>query len=150
MSDELETPQPEEQSEATEAEAAEATEAPTDEEPSDSVQNASDPQVEDDDDGDDDGPGDESTVAVQQPSLTQDHRDAMAPTAARRVAFDDDRDYSDDEFAEMLGMYEETLQVKAQQIVNGTVLAVTENEVVVDIGFKSEGAIALSEFGDEP
>jgi small subunit ribosomal protein S1 len=36
--------------------------------------------------------------------------------------------------------------VKEGEIVNGTVLRVTKDNVVVDIGFKSEGVIALSEF----
>jgi small subunit ribosomal protein S1 len=36
--------------------------------------------------------------------------------------------------------------IKEGEIVNGTVLRVTKDNVVVDIGFKSEGVIALNEF----
>ncbi|RPJ44977.1 MAG: 30S ribosomal protein S1 [Candidatus Latescibacterota bacterium] len=49
--------------------------------------------------------------------------------------------------AEMLGVYEESMkEIEEGQIVNGTVLRVGESEVMVDVGFKSEGVIALSEF----
>jgi small subunit ribosomal protein S1 len=48
---------------------------------------------------------------------------------------------------EMLGIYEESMkEIEEGQIVNGTVLRVGENEVMVDVGFKSEGVIPLSEF----
>lgn len=60
----------------------------------------------------------------------------------------EERDYTDEEFSEMLGMYEETMRdVVEGEVVTGTVLQVTDSEVVVDIGFKSEGIIPLEEFG---
>ena len=61
----------------------------------------------------------------------------------------DEREYSEEEFASMMSLYEETMSNITQgEIVSGTVLAIAENVVVVDIGFKSEGAIPLSEFAD--
>ncbi|MFQ6092703.1 MAG: 30S ribosomal protein S1 [bacterium] len=49
----------------------------------------------------------------------------------------------------MLSLYENTLKHFAEgEIVKGKVLQVDEKEVVVDVGFKSEGAIPLSEFGE--
>ncbi len=61
----------------------------------------------------------------------------------------DEREYSEEEFASMMSLYEDTMSNITQgEIVSGTVLAVVENSVVVDIGFKSEGAIPLSEFAD--
>ena len=61
----------------------------------------------------------------------------------------DEGEYSEEEFAEMMSLYEDTMSnIVEGEIVNGTVLAVDEGSVVVDIGFKSEGAIPLSEFGD--
>src|SRR4051812_12728756 len=51
--------------------------------------------------------------------------------------------------AEMFGRYEESLRsIGEGEIVRGRVLAVDEKEVLVDVGFKSEGVISLSEFSD--
>jgi small subunit ribosomal protein S1 len=48
---------------------------------------------------------------------------------------------------ELMALYEETFSnYKPGQIVEGTVISVTDKEVLVDIGFKSEGAIPISEF----
>jgi small subunit ribosomal protein S1 len=62
---------------------------------------------------------------------------------------EDEDDYSLDAAAEMFGQYEESLQsIGEGEIVRGTVLAVDDKEVLVDVGFKSEGVISLSEFPD--
>ncbi len=48
---------------------------------------------------------------------------------------------------DLMALYEETFSnYKPGQIVDGTVISVTDKEVLVDIGFKSEGAIPISEF----
>ncbi len=61
-----------------------------------------------------------------------------------------DRDeYSEAEFAELLEMYDETLSdLKEGEIVQGTVLGVSRDDVIVDVGFKSEGIIPMSEFSE--
>jgi small subunit ribosomal protein S1 len=47
--------------------------------------------------------------------------------------------------------YESTLtKVNEQQIVKGTVVSLDDREVVVNIGFKSEGIIPITEFRDTP
>ncbi|MCK4915961.1 MAG: S1 RNA-binding domain-containing protein, partial [Candidatus Eisenbacteria sp.] len=47
----------------------------------------------------------------------------------------------------MAEMYESTLRsITEGELVKGLVLAVTDNEVLLDIGFKSEGRVALDEF----
>ncbi|MGQ9602922.1 MAG: 30S ribosomal protein S1 [bacterium] len=52
---------------------------------------------------------------------------------------------------ELLNMYEDSFkEISEGEIVKGVVVGVTEKDVLVDIGFKSEGIIPLSEFGDEP
>jgi small subunit ribosomal protein S1 len=44
-------------------------------------------------------------------------------------------------------LYDETLRhLEEGEIVRGRVIKITENEVIVDVGFKSEGAIPLNEF----
>ncbi len=57
--------------------------------------------------------------------------------------------FSGDDRAEMSAMYEETIKNFTQgSIVTGTVLEVRSNEVLIDIGYKSEGVVAGHEFGD--
>jgi len=64
----------------------------------------------------------------------------------RADLFDED-EYSLDEYEELLGMYEESIQdIQEGQIVTGHILRVDENVVVLDVGFKSEGAVSLDEF----
>ena len=63
----------------------------------------------------------------------------------------DDHDQIDaDAFAQLLDAYDNSFRNIAEgEVVKGTVLKVTASEVVVDVGYKSEGIIALSEFLDE-
>jgi small subunit ribosomal protein S1 len=50
---------------------------------------------------------------------------------------------------EMIELYEETFSnIRPGQIMEGTVVSITDREVMVDIGYKSEGAIPLSEFAN--
>src|SRR5947207_6933793 len=62
---------------------------------------------------------------------------------------DEDDEFTLEQRAEMFGQYEESLRsIGEGEIVRGTVLAVDEKEVLVDVGFKSEGVISLAEFPD--
>ncbi len=73
-------------------------------------------------------------------------RESLTRKAAR---FYDEAEYSDEEYRAMLETYDETMKsIEQGNIVTGTVLLVTENAVIVDIGFKSEGSIPIQEFGD--
>ncbi len=55
--------------------------------------------------------------------------------------------YSEDEYNEMLALYENTLSDFVEgELVVGKILAVSDKEVAVDIGFKSEGVISIDEF----
>ncbi|HID95071.1 MAG TPA: 30S ribosomal protein S1 [Candidatus Latescibacteria bacterium] len=63
----------------------------------------------------------------------------------------EERGYSEEHFSEMLRLYDQTMEgIKQGEIVTGKVVAVSEKDVIVDIGFKSEGRIPASEFGDPP
>jgi small subunit ribosomal protein S1 len=54
------------------------------------------------------------------------------------------------EYARLLDLYDNSFRHIAEgEVVKGTVLKVTDTEVVVDVGFKSEGIIAIDEFLDE-
>lgn len=57
-------------------------------------------------------------------------------------------DLSFEDMLALMNQYEETLtDIQEGQILPGTVIEVRENEVLLNIGFKSEGVIDLQEFG---
>ncbi len=59
----------------------------------------------------------------------------------------DSREYSDQEYERLLNIYESTIKdIKEGEIVSGKVLGVTKDDVIVDVGFKSEGIIPMHEF----
>src|SRR6185369_16593873 len=59
-------------------------------------------------------------------------------------------DMDPQEFATMLDIYDDSFRNMAEgEVVKGTVLKVTDAAVVVDVGYKSEGLIPVSEFVDE-
>jgi small subunit ribosomal protein S1 len=84
----------------------------------------------------------------------------MSKTQQRELpAFDWDRadnkgfgsGYSDTDRDRMLEMYDNTLsEVKEKEVVMGTVVGITDREVLLNIGFKSDGLVPASEFRDMP
>jgi small subunit ribosomal protein S1 len=57
-------------------------------------------------------------------------------------------DLNSDEMLSLINQYEETLtDIQEGQILKGTVIEVRDNEVLLNIGFKSEGVISREEFG---
>jgi small subunit ribosomal protein S1 len=55
-----------------------------------------------------------------------------------------------EQYERLLDMYDVSFRNFAEgEVVGGTVLRVSESEVVVDVGYKSEGMIAIEEFRDE-
>ena len=61
----------------------------------------------------------------------------------------DTPEYTEDQFNDFMALYDESISgIKEGQIVSGNVVAITASEVMVDIGFKSEGAVSLREFSD--
>jgi len=54
------------------------------------------------------------------------------------------------EYARLLDLYDNSFRNMAEgEVVKGTVLKVTASEVVVDVGYKSEGLVSVEEFLDE-
>ena len=63
---------------------------------------------------------------------------------------EDDDQIDPAEYARLLDSYDNSFRNIAEgEVVKGTVLKVTASEVIVDVGYKSEGIIALTEFVDE-
>jgi small subunit ribosomal protein S1 len=66
---------------------------------------------------------------------------------SHQSAFFEEDEYSLEEYEAMLEMYEDTLtNIEEGEIVKARVLRVTENAVILDVGFKSEGAVTKDEF----
>lgn len=58
-------------------------------------------------------------------------------------------EYSAEEIEQMTALYEGTLSnISEGEIVKSRVLRVTDSAVILDVGFKSEGAVAIDEFKD--
>ncbi|HQV06579.1 MAG: 30S ribosomal protein S1 [Chitinophagaceae bacterium] len=85
---------------------------------------------------------------------------AVAPPVAEQTAHDDfdwDIDkrnvttYSEEEAQKYHEVYENTFkQLNDGELLNGTVVGLTKTDVVLNIGFKSDGLISLNEFRDLP
>ena len=93
----------------------------------------------------------DSTVAEDVVKVTTD----SSKTVASQLLPMDDEDGAKEEmdpaeYARLLELYEGSFRNIAEgEVIKGTVLQVSESEVIVDVGYKSEGIIALSEFFDE-
>src|SRR5262245_15270500 len=61
-----------------------------------------------------------------------------------------DEEFDPQEYAALLDFYDNSFRNIAEgEVVKGTVVKVTPTEVIVDVGFKSEGLIPIEEFLDE-
>ena len=88
------------------------------------------------------------TDAVDGPELEASEVTALAPEFPDTDPEDEGMDPA--EHARLLKLYEGSFRNLAEgEVIKGTVLKVSESEVIVDVGYKSEGIIALSEFYDE-
>ncbi|UZD22340.1 30S ribosomal protein S1 [Algoriphagus halophytocola] len=57
--------------------------------------------------------------------------------------------YSKDQREQMAAMYEGTLnEITEKEVIKGTIVGVNEKDVIINIGFKSDGLVPLSEFRD--
>ncbi len=99
-------------------------------------------------------PVSETTPPVSEsPEPTPTSKVNGKPTLSTALADDpygeEEFDLSRDEFAALLNQYEDTLQeVKEGEIVRARVLSVTDNAVILEFGFKSEGSVPRDEFKD--
>ena len=94
----------------------------------------------------------EGTGSAPKTKNDEEARAAAKARAEHRMepVLEDAEVFDAEEFEEQAGLYEESFRdIEENEIVTGTVVAVTEDEVLVDIGYKSEGTISLSEFAEE-
>ncbi len=60
-------------------------------------------------------------------------------------------DYSEEERKKLESLIEDTLTtIHEKEVVEGTVVGITERDVILNIGFKSDGLVPLNEFRDMP
>jgi len=95
-------------------------------------------------------PAVENTVAETLPQPVEEklaaHDDFDWSVDKRNVT-----NYSKEEKEKYDKVYENTfVSIEDGEIVNGTVVALTKTDVVVNIGFKSDGLVSLNEFRDNP
>ncbi|MCG6915948.1 MAG: 30S ribosomal protein S1 [Deltaproteobacteria bacterium] len=104
------------------------------------------------------GQSDEVEATAKEEAKTQDSEEATEELAAEKeaqptkedvvVEAKDEADSMKEESFQEL--YEESLKsIKEGEVVRGNIIQVTEDYVMVDIGYKSEGQIRISEFKDE-
>ncbi len=75
---------------------------------------------------------------------------APKPPGLARFVDPDEETIDPEEHARLVALYEGSLKNIAEgEVIKGTVLKVSDSEVIVDVGYKSEGLIPLSEFYDE-
>src|SRR5579859_6015337 len=91
-------------------------------------------------------------MQVEAQDLDESQPDLPAKTPPKptfRVRSDLHEEYSADDIAKMTELYEGTLSnISEGEIVQSKVLRVTDTAVILDVGFKSEGAVAIDEFKD--
>jgi len=104
---------------------------------------------------DQDKPTVQATVAPETPKEVKVPEKVAKPlveekprlTSLQTLAQVVEKEYSPDEFNELSKMYETTLHdIQEGEIIKGKVMGVTKDDVIVDVGFKSEGIIPISEF----
>lgn len=65
--------------------------------------------------------------------------------------WEDEQNYSAEQRKELEALYDKTLkQITNQQIIKGIVVAINDKDVVLNIGFKSDGLVPVTEFRDIP
>lgn len=76
---------------------------------------------------------------------------SVAPENFDWDAFEKEAAYGDEDKASIEAAYDKTLsKVNENEVVEGTVTAISKREVLVNIGYKSEGVIMAPEFRYNP
>jgi small subunit ribosomal protein S1 len=87
------------------------------------------------------GAAETATAAAPAPAAPSEEGPALEAGAERDSAF------TDEEYRKLVEMYDDSMRnLKEGEIVRGRVIGFTPNEVIVDVGYKSEGLVQRSEF----
>jgi small subunit ribosomal protein S1 len=82
--------------------------------------------------------------------MKNEETNSLAPTTGSGGGSDEDNLNHGADMNDMEALYAKSLErLKEDEIVKGTVVQVTKDHVLVDVGFKSEGQIPIEEFADD-
>ncbi len=96
-----------------------------------------------------DGETEAGVAVAERQELTNAQFAERARALNIRADLWDEDEYSAEEYEAMLEMYDDTLtNIEEGEIVKARVLRVTDKAVILDLGFKSEGAVTRDEFKD--
>ena len=98
---------------------------------------------------------------IRQPVIENSVTESLPQPVEEKLAAHDDFDwsvdkrnvanYSKEEKEKYDKVYENTfVTIEDGEIVKGSVVALTKTDVVINIGFKSDGLVSLNEFRDNP
>ena len=113
-----------------------------------------------------DAPADKAEIPAEAPKAEESKEEApkkIATEKAAEIVPDEDFDwddvqtksfgdnYSDKEREDLEKLYEGTLNtVEEKKVIKGHIVSMTSRDVIVNIGFKSDGLVSASEFRDNP
>ena len=93
------------------------------------------------------GTTDQEKTLTSSPADSYSGKSGNSQRQRRTISEIEEREYSEQEYKELSELYNQTFSnVQESQIVKGRVVAITEDNVAIDIGFKSEGLVSITEF----
>jgi small subunit ribosomal protein S1 len=93
---------------------------------------------------------DDSQAEYPEKSSEESTEDAEAQPEVLETAVEEEQQDESMDVESFQELYEESLKsIKEGEVLRGTIIQMTDEYAMVDIGYKSEGQISLSEFADE-
>jgi small subunit ribosomal protein S1 len=79
--------------------------------------------------------------------MSDNEKKAVDKELLEKPKFINAEEYSDEELQELAKMYDESFRdIKEGEIIQGKIVGVNDDNVIIDVGFKSDGSIPKSEF----
>ncbi len=89
----------------------------------------------------------EEAEKVEEPQKDETATDDFEEIVVDINDLEEENEYPDAEMETLTRLYDQTMsKISEGEIVNGRILNITDNGVIIDIGFKSEGIVPLEEF----
>jgi small subunit ribosomal protein S1 len=86
---------------------------------------------------------------LEEPKLEERPHEELSAEEARESEEPQTASAEGEDFGDLLSSYSQQSQPSSGNLMSGHVVKVTESEVIVDVGYKCEGVIALEEFRDD-
>ena len=89
----------------------------------------------------------EEMATTTQPQEPQTQEEEFKEEVVKLEELEEEHEYSPQEMETLTKLYDQTLEeLKEGEVVTGRILNITDSDVIVDIGFKSEGIVPKDEF----